>query len=397
MIQENRSFDNFFATYPGADGTTTGKIHTGGTVPLKEVGLIATDLDHTWQGFQTEYDGGQMDGFDLINFGAFGNKQPAKLYPYQYVNPSDIQPYWTMAQQYVLADHMFETQSSGSFIGHQDLIAGSTAINSTQSLVNYPSSNVWGCDAPKGTVTSLITSDHQFLRGAGPFPCLNYATLRDSLDAGKVPWRYYVPPTSTNVGKIWDAFAAIHAVRYSSEWATNISIPETNVFKDIAGNRLAAVSWVIPDALNSDHPGAHVTGGPSWIAQVVNAIGKNTKLWNSTAVIVIWDDWGGFYDHVAPPQLDYQGLGLRVPMLVISPYAKQGYVSHTQYEFGSILKFIEDNWGLARIGTTDVRSTSIGNVFDFSQPARKFQPIPAALPQSYFEHQRPSYLPVDTE
>jgi phospholipase C len=302
-----------------------------------------------------------------------------------------------MARQYVLADHMFETQSSGSFIGHQALIAGSTAINSTQSLVNYPSSNVWGCDAPKGTVTSLITSDHQFLRGAGPYPCLDYATLRDSLDAGNVSWKYYVPPTSTNVGKIWDAFAAIRAVRFSPEWKTNISIPETNVFKDIAGNRLAAVSWVIPDALNSDHPGNHVTGGPDWVAQVVNAIGKNTKLWNSTVVIVIWDDWGGFYDHVAPPQLDYQGLGLRVPMLVISPYAKKGYVSHTQYEPGSILKFVEDNWGLARVGTTDVRAASIEDVFDFSQPPRKFQQIPAVLPQSYFERERPSYLPVDTE
>jgi phospholipase C len=397
MIQENRSFDNFFATYPGADGTTTGKTHAGGTVPLKEVGLISFDMDHTWQGFQIEYDGGKMDGFDEIHLGAWGGGPPAGVYAYQYVNPSDIQPYWTMAQQYVLADHMFETQSSGSFIGHQDLIAGDTAINATQSLVNYPSSPVWGCDAPKGTVTSLITSDHQFLPGAGPFPCLTYPTLRDSLDAGKVSWKYYVPPTSTNVGKIWSAFDAIRAVRYGPEWKTNISIPETNVFKDIAGNTLPAVSWVIPDALNSDHPGAHVTGGPAWVAQVVNAIGKNTKLWNSTAVIVVWDDWGGFYDHVRPTQLDYQGLGFRVPMLVISPYAKKGYVSHTQYEFGSILKFVEDNWKLARLGTTDGRANSMGDVFDFTQPPRAFLPIPAVLPQSYFEHQRPSYLPVDTE
>ena len=396
MIQENRSFDNFFATFPGADGTTTGKTHDGGTIPLREASLIAFDMDHTWQGFQTEYDRGKMDGFDQIHLGAWGGGPPAGDYAYQYVNPSDIQPYWTIAQQYVLADHMFETQSSGSFIGHQDLIAGGTAINSTQSLVNYPTSAIWGCDAPKRTVTSLITSDHQFLPGKGPFPCLSYRTLRDSLDGGGVAWKYYVPPFPT-FGRLWSAFDAIDAVRHGPEWTTNISSPETTVYKDISNGTLPPVSWLIPDFPNSDHPGRAVTGGPSWVASVVNAVGKNAKLWNTTAIIVVWDDWGGFYDHVAPPQLDYQGLGLRVPMLVVSAYAKKGYVSHTQYEFGSILKFVEENWKLAPIGSTDVRAHSIGDVFDFTQPPRTFQPIPAALPQSYFQHRRSSYQPVDTE
>lgn len=396
MIQENRSYDDFFATYPGADGTTTGLTHTGQKVPLKEVGLISFDLDHTWQGYQLEYDGGKMDGFDLVHLGAWGGGPPAGLYAYQYVKPADIQPYWTMAQQYVLADHMFETQSSGSFIGHQDLIAGGTAINSTQSLVNYPNSRIWGCDAPKATHTSLITSDHQFLRGAGPFPCLTYPTLRDSLDAGNVSWKYYVPTFST-IGRLWNAFDAIDAVRHGPEWNTNIAAPETRVFKDISDGKLPAVSWLIPDYDNSDHPGPNVTGGPSWVAQVVNAIGNNSSLWKSTAIVVIWDDWGGFYDHVPPPQLDYQGLGIRVPMIVVSPYAKKGYVSHTRYEFGSILKFVEQNWGLPSIGTTDARATSIGDVFDFKQPPRKFVKIAAPFSRSYFEHRRPSNEPVDTQ
>jgi phospholipase C len=395
MIQENRSFDNFFATYPGADGTTTGLTHTGKTVPLTQRHLAAVDLDHTWQGYQIESDGGKMDGFDLVHFGAWGGGPPAKLYAYQYVNPADIKPYWIMAQRYVLADHMFETQSSGSFIGHQDLIAGGTAINDHESLVNYPSSTIWGCDAPKKTVTSLLTSDEQLLRGQGPFPCLTYPTLRDSLDASGVTWKYYAPPFDS-IGRIWTAFDAIKAVRYSSEWTDNISTPETTIFKDIDKGKLPAVSWLIPDQQNSDHPGHDITGGPSWVAQVVNAIGTSS-LWRSTAIVVVWDDWGGFYDHVSPPQLDYQGLGIRVPMLVISPYAKQGYVSHTQYEFGSLLKFAEVNWRLASIGTTDVRAKSIGDVFDFSQPPRKFEKIPAPLSRSYFEHHRPSYKPVDTE
>jgi phospholipase C len=301
-----------------------------------------------------------------------------------------------MAHQYVLGDRMFETQSSGSFIGHQDLIAGSTAINPKESLVNYPSNGTWGCDAPPKTVTSLITIDHQFLPGQGPFPCLTYPTLRDSLDAGHVSWKYYAPRFDS-IGRIWTAFDAIKVVRYSDEWQKNISAPETTVFKDIDKGTLPSVSWLIPDFYNSDHPGHDAVGGPSWVAQVVNAIGHNPSLWKSTAIVVVWDDWGGFYDHVSPPQLDYQGLGIRVPMLVISSYAKKGYVSHTQYEFGSILKFVEENWGLASIGTTDVRATSIGDVFDFSKPPRKFKTISAPMSRAYLEHRRPSNLPPDTE
>ncbi len=109
-----------------------------------------------------------------------------------------------------------------------------------------------------------------------------------------------------------------------------------------------------------------------------------------------WDDWGGWYDHEPPPQLDYTGLGFRVPMLVISPYAKPGYVSHTQYEFGSILKFVEDTFSLGRLGTTDVRATSIADSFNFKQKRRAFSPIAAKYSQSFFRHQRPSNLPVDT-
>ncbi|MGB6520742.1 MAG: alkaline phosphatase family protein, partial [Candidatus Cybelea sp.] len=172
------------------------------------------------------------------------------------------------------------------------------------------------------------------------------------------------------------------------------------IFNDISSNALPAVSWVVPDGQNSDHPaqklwGIHKDTGPSWVAQVVNAVGQSSY-WNSTAIVVVWDDWGGFYDHVAPPQLDYTGLGFRVPMLVVSPYAKPSYISHTQYEFGSILKFVEENFDLGSLGTTDQRATSIGDVFNFSQKPRKFSPIPAEFPRSYFLHERPSNMPVDT-
>lgn len=392
LIQENRSFDNLFALFPGADGATTGLTHTGAPIALHESNLYSVvDGQNGHSAFVEDYDGGKMDRFDLVPVdGQLGT------YVYQYVNPAQIQPYWTLAREYALADHMFQTQGSGSFTAHQDLIRGNTAINASESLIDMPHGEPWGCDAPAGTVTPVLTSSGQYVTD-GPFPCLPYDTLRDLLDAAHVSWRYYLPGESVDVGGLWNAFDAIRAVRYGSEWTTNMSTPETNIFTDISNHQLRSVSWVIPDFGNSDHPGAGSDTGPSWVAQVVNAIGQS-NYWKSTAIVVVWDDWGGWYDHVAPPQLDYQGLGFRVPMLVVSPYIDRGTISHTQYEFGSIIRFIENNWKLGRLQlSTDRRAQSIGDLFDFSRHPRKFHTIAAKYSRSFFEHQPPSNKPVDTQ
>jgi phospholipase C len=395
MIQENRTFDNLFATYPGADGTKSGELHDGTRIPLKKSDLESPLTPNTgYQYWLRDYNHASMNGFDLVSVGGGSGR-----YVYQYVDPAKIQPYWNLARQYALADHMFQTQGSGSFTAHQDLIAGGSAINSSFSLIDFPTQLPWGCDAPAGTVTSLITKDNRYLPNQGPFPCLKYRTLRDLLNAQGLSWRYYTPQLGQNFGgEIWNAFEAIQAVRNGSEWGTNVSWPESNVFKDIANDSLPAVSWVIPDFQNSDHPGAGSDTGPSWVAQVVNAIGKSPA-WNSTAIVIVWDDWGGWYDHVAPPATRaYGGLGFRVPMIVVSPYAKRGYITHNQYEFGSIVKLVEDNWSLPRLGTTDTRAASfIQDVFDFTQSPRTFVPFAAPYSRTYFEHQRPSNRPVDTE
>jgi phospholipase C len=395
MIQENRTYDNLFATYPNGNGVTHGKMHDGKTIRLKESNLTSQLLpSNSYQGFVVDYDGGKMDGWDLVYVD--GRKCPKCVY--KYVNPSQVQPYWTLAQQYVLADNMFATSTSGSFNGHQDLIRGDTAVSSTESLIDFPTHAPWGCDAQPGTTTPLLTTAGQYIQ-LGPFPCETYETLRDLLDAKGVSWKYYTPQTihGTLGGAYWNAFDAIHDVRYGPEWKTNISSPEKNVFKDISKGKLPAVSWVIPDGANSDHSGfgRHDTG-PSWVAQVVNALG-NSQYWNSTAIVVVWDDWGGWYDHVPPPQLDYMGLGFRVPMLIVSPYARQNVVSHTQYEFGSVLKFVEDTFALGRLNTTDTRANSISDAFDFAQSPRPFSPIQAKYSRSFFEHQPPSNVPVDDQ
>ena len=400
VVQENRSFDNLFGTFPGADGATSGKNSKGQTIQLKEQPLAgALDINHDYTTYKTEYDGGKMDGFNLVGFD--GNN-PAGNYPYQYVNPSDIAPYWSLATSYALADHLFQTQGSGSFTAHQDLLAGGTQIDARHSIIDYPSEwHSWGCDAPPGTVTSLITKNDVLQKGKGPFPCFTYptGTLRDLLDAHGVSWKYYAPAYQSNtVGALWNAFAAIDAVRNGPEWQTNISTPEQNVLTDAANGQLPAVSWVIPDQPDSDHPNGKngKDDGPSWVAQVVNAIGSSSE-WSTTAIIIVWDDWGGFYDHEPPRQFDFAGLGFRVPMIVVSPYTPAGEISHTQYEFGSILKFVETTFALGSLGSTDVRATSMGNMFNFGLKPRKFHQIQAPLSRQHFLHEKPSNLPVDRE
>jgi phospholipase C len=403
IVQENRSFDNLFATFPKANGTTHGTMHTGQVIELTKSPLVSRDINHNYSTYLTDCDlqGGtcKMDGFDLS--GIDGN-QPAGKYPYRYVDPSQIAPYWTLAQQYVLADNFFQTQGSGSFVAHQDLIAGGTAINSTESLIDDPSQPNWGCNAPPSTQTSLITTQGQYLFDQGPYPCLTYptGTLRDLLDKHKVTWKYYAPlHKSGTIGVMWNAFAAIDAVYNGPEWTTNISMPETNILTDVTSGKLPMLSWVIPTSHDSDHPwSAHgVDDGPSWVAQVVNAIGRSSY-WNSTAIIILWDDWGGFYDHVPPAFFDDAGgLGFRVPVIIVSPYVKAGSIAHTQYEFGSILKFIEGRFNLGSLGTTDKRATSIGGLFNLNQKPIPFQAIPSAHSREYFLRQPPDYEPVDTE
>ncbi len=422
MIQENRSFDDLFATFPGANGTTKGYMK-GKTkrrrIPLQKVDLDSLcDFGHSYQGFIKDYDDGKMDGFNEEGVNSKCQPAPAGKRPYQYVDPSQIAPYWQIANTYVLADNTFQTQGSGSYTAHQDLIRGGTMINKaqTESLVDDPTALPWGCDAQAGTKTYLLVWSKKKLnrQGGGPFPCTDkfpqsgayYKTLADLLDAAGVSWKYYSPGVKQGVGGYWNAFDTIASVRYGSEWGTNVTTSEPfekEIFDDIQYNKLAAVSWLIPDEGNSDHPGSGSDTGPSWVASVVNAVGASSY-WDSTAIVVVWDDWGGFYDHVAPPITDtWGGLGFRVPMLVISPYtvkgsgSQGGSISSTQYEFGSILKFIEDNWALGSLNTTDARANSIANCFDFSSSARKFKPIQAKYSRAYFERQPPSWKPVDTQ
>jgi phospholipase C len=259
-------------------------------------------------------------------------------------------------------------------------------------VADLPTFSIWGCDALSGTTTGFITAAGKYGQTGGPFPCYTtkqFRTLADTLDSAKVSWKYYAPQLHDGGGNTWTAFDAIKNVRYGSDWS-KISSPNTNVLTDAASGALPSVAWVVPTLATSDHASSGDSLGPAWVASVVNAIGAS-KDWQSTAIVVVWDDWGGWYDHVAPPQLDFRGLGQRVPCIIISPYALKSKVDHTQYEFGSIVKFVEQTFGLPALGPnpyyTDVRATSLDDAFDFTQAPRKFVKIAGAKPLKFWQTQ----------
>jgi phospholipase C len=355
-------------------------------VELKPVDLnFPADVDHQHRAFAEEFDGGRMDGWDVVQT----TPRQAPLFPYAYVPREQIEPYWQMAERWTLGDRMFQTNTGPSFPAHLYLVAGQSDLTASNPNHLETTRFAWGCDSPPNATVTRI--DALGVEVPGPFPCLDFPTIADLAEAAHVSWRYYAPPLDS-LGNIWSAFDAIKHIRYGPMWDDVVS-PETRVLADARRGDLPAISWVVPTAANSDHPFPHHATtadvgvsqqyGPDWVASIVNAVGEG-PLWNSTAIIVVWDDWGGWYDHVAPPELDRMGLAFRVPLIVISPYARRHYVSHVRHEFGSLLKFTERVFDLPSLNTTDRRADALRDCFDFAQPAQAFAPVPALHRAAFF-------------
>lgn len=372
IVQENRTVDNLFHGFPGADTATEGIKKDGQKVPLKPESLAGGhDKNHTHATWWKEWNHGRMNGFATSTM--------------TYVPANETKPYRDLAKRFVFGDRMFQSNTGPSFAAHQYLIAGQSA-----QIDSNPNGPIWGCDAPGDERTTIIGPNGTSL--PGPYPCFDYKTMADLLDTAHVSWKYYAPAAGDNFFII-SAYQAIRHIRFGADWGANVISPETQVLSDIANGNLAQVTWVVPSFANSDHPGA-TTNGPDWVASIVNAIGESSY-WNSTAIIVTWDDWGGFYDHVPPPQVDEMGLGFRVPLIIASPYARNAYVSHQTHEMGSILRFIEVVFGLPSLGTRDAISDDFSDCFDFAQPLTPFEKIPTQLTPTYFLNQKPSGAPDD--
>ncbi|HWD00109.1 MAG TPA: alkaline phosphatase family protein, partial [Candidatus Sulfopaludibacter sp.] len=307
IMMENRSFDNIFSGFPGADAAQSG-VSNGQTVPLQPVSLAqGTDLDHQHSAWLQDWDNGNMDGFTLP-----GIAYPARDFPYAYVPRNETAPLWALASAYTLGDRMFASNSGPSFPAHMYMIAGQAGVISQGqqgSVSGNPSSSTMttarpaGCDATVDTSVTVIGPNGTDLPNV--FPCLEFPTVADLLDANGVTWRYYAPQLTN----LWSPFEAINHIRFGPDWNKNVS--NQQVFTDLQNGNLAQMTWVIPGYFYSDHAGSGATAnGPDWVASIVNAIGQS-QYWNSTAILISWDDWGGWYDHVPPPQVDYMGLGFR--------------------------------------------------------------------------------------
>lgn len=349
IVQQNRSFDDLFAGFPHADAPTTGLESTGQRVRLRPVSLERKKHCGSWSQFPIAYDDGKMDGWNLLD-------PSDPLCPYTHVLRSETRPYWELAATYAIADRMFSSTHLPEFVDSLYLIAGTAKIApSTYDLGPTPFGD---CYSPPGTTTDILKNG-TFERDRGPYPCFDqFRTIANLLDDAAVSWRWYYSGRSDSE---WNPFGSIQYVAEGRDWDRNLSNPATNVFSDIARKRLRSVSWILSPVHDSDLPG--YGGGPKWIAKIVSAVQKSSY-WPHAALLIVWENSGfGDYDDAAPPQISAVGLGFRVPLLVISPYAKSGYVSHTDYQFGSILKFIEENWDLGSLGATDKRSHSIADMF----------------------------------
>jgi phospholipase C len=358
IVQENRSFDNLFQGFPGADTVASGTASDGTTIPLRPMSMAyGIDPNHGYADFVGSLDGGKMDGFDHVG----GFPRSEQKVAYAYVPRSEAQPYFDLASAYSLADRMFQSNNSNSYVSHQYLIAAQSA-----NAVNVPSALPWGCDAPAGATVPMLQNG-TVVPGAGT-PCFDYQTIGDSLDTANVSWAYYAPSvTGTDpAGQLWTPYDAVRHIRYGPDWTQDQIAPETAILNDITNGTLRSVSIVTPDAYNSDHARFPSTTGPMWVQSIVSAIGSS-PYWKDTAIFVTWDDWGGWYDHVVPPYIDQNGAGFRVPLIAISPYAKHGYVSHVQFETASITRYIEDVFALRSLGQRDATATAPHDMFDYSQ------------------------------
>lgn len=345
LINENHTFDNYFGTFPGADGTTTGLLSTGQSISLSPMpdSYPAGNLCNGWDCSLQAMDGGKMDKFDVISGGTWS--------AYTQATPEEIPNYWAYARRFTLADRYFTSVHGPSLPNHLFALAAQSGGAIDNGGNPGPGTD---CDGSSwGTVTVI----DQYGNRSQQARCFHFKTLPDALQEAGITWKYY--------GESGGFLSLIASIRNTNLWNEGIATPE-QFFADAKSGHLPSVSWLMPPGEYSEHPPGSMCEGENWTVSVLNAVMQGPD-WNSTVVFVTWDDFGGFYDHVAPPQVDQFGLGPRVPLLIISPYAKPGYVSHTVYDHTSVLKFIETRYGLQALTSRDAAANSMLDSFDFAQ------------------------------
>lgn len=396
VIQENRTTDNLFASsiianggpYPGANVTQVATIGNL-SIPMRRTPFEAPgDPSHSHKSLLGEWNRGKMNGFPHDYVSANPGYTPPPNFTLSYVPAPETTVYHLFAQRYALADMNFAPRLVPTFPGHMFLVAATSQPADDPYNANaYLTS--WGCDSAPGTTVDVFLKTGEGVRSPGPFPCFDNPVIGDLLDQAKVSWKYYTGAVgNAGDGNGENVYDAIKHIRYGPDWSKVIS-PSANVLSDIQNCNLPQVSYVTPTWTDSDHAGSLANGGPGWVASIYAALVLSTQSKNSacryygnTAMIVTWDDSGGWYDHVKPPPgPNATTFGFRVPIIVISPWARSNYrargsfvpyVSHTVRETTAILRFIERNWRLGNLGQRDASGDDLRDMFDYARS----KPVP---------------------
>ena len=370
IVKENHSFDNLFGTMHGVDGTTTAMVGNKRVSLGHTPDRLLTDMYHRGSVALQAVNGGKMNGFSRQRFAIQGGKDVADS---QYTQ-RQIPDYFRLASTYTIADHFFSTILGASFPNHLVLVSGQNAgvINNPERHDKKP--DAWGCDA--NPVSRVVTYTNGKL--GSTFPCFNITSLADEANAAGVNWRYYASPIG-QPGYIWSSFDAIKGVRYSSQWKTNVTGVQ-NFVRDVKNNNLAAITWLVPDLKHSEHPIASECVGQNWTVREIDSV-MESPYWKNTAIILTWDDYGGFYDHVPPPRMTPYELGPRVPTIMISAYSKPHHVSHETFDFRSVVKYVEHTFRLSHKMKYDRSVNSVGHLLDLTEkplPPHPLKPTPCS-------------------
>jgi phospholipase C len=325
LMQENHSFDNYFGSYPGADGPAGG-LSVEGVSPFHLPSTVTRNMPHSLSAARRAVHGGMMDMF----VSAEGSQDTMGYY-----DGRDIPNYWAYADGFTLADHFYASAMGPSLPNHIFAVSAQAA-GATSNMARPP---------------------------AGGFAV---ETLPDRLESAAIAWKCYVgdkdPLAFTALNPLPGFWSFIRNPRLMSRLARN-----TEIFRDLREGNLPSVAWIFPNGEESEHPLTDARIGMWYVTTIVNALMKSAYWWN-TVLVVTWDEYGGFFDHAPPPQVDASGYGPRVPALIICPYARPGAIDHTTYDFASVLRLIEDRFALAPLSERDRNATSIAGALDMSQP-----------------------------
>jgi phospholipase C len=371
LMQENHTFDNYFGTYPGAEGPEPGTCipvdpfdekNTECVEPFHIGDRPIEDLDHSDSTFNLQYNEGKMNGFVY----ALNQRNQDGALALGYYDDRDLPYYWNLVDEYVLFDRFFSSDHGGSFANHMFWVSGQPVGSSVR---------------PEGYPDAI--------------------TIFDKLEERGISWKFYVQNYDPNIN--FRTSEQISGNRASQViWVPVLNIPRflddpklashivdlNEYYEDLESGTLPAVAYIVP-AGASEHPPGSIRSGQKFVRSLIQALMRSTA-WDSSAFMVTYDDWGGWYDHVVPPQVDEHGYGMRVPAFMVSPYAKRGYIDSTILDFTSIPKFIEVNWDLEPMAERDANANTFMSAFDFTQPPREaaFIPFERVVPEQRVEPRR---------